>query len=191
MARTASTLCQAPPKGWSRRGAQLLPTWYGIYFLIQPQSFTQTHTLKQTTLYSSWVTCQLYCSFPDTLPQHSKKKKTAPCRNFCLPMQTSVFSFICFTFNVILQGPLNNKHSSFFFLQLKQSGIRRTLRAFLYFICFTFNVILQGPLNKKHRSVHALSYTLSASRLMLSFKAHLTINTDHCMCFLILYLLHV
>ncbi len=87
-----------------------------------------------------------------------------------LPLQTSVFSFICFTFNVILQGPLNNKHRSFIFL------------FFLFFYSLN-RAVSEG--------LCALSYTLSASRLMLSVKAHLTLNTDHCMRFSIFYLLHV
>ncbi len=110
----------------------------------------------------------------------------------CLPLQTSVtlfdffykqsgsrrtlralLYFICFTFNVIHQGPLNNKHRSLYVLSYILSASRLI-------------VIHQGPLNNKHRSLYAISYILSASRLMLSVKAHLTLNTDHCVQLVIL-----
>ncbi len=144
------------------------------------------------------MTCQLYCSFTDTLPQHNKKNSTLqeflPTRadlcNIIIYIFLNKQSGSCRTLNVFLLTCADICNFLFFFFY-KQSSSRRTLRAFLYFICFTFNVIHQGPLNNKHRSLYALSYTLSASRLMSSIKAHLTINTDHCMRFPILYLLHV
>ncbi len=61
---------------------------------------------------------------------------------------------------------------------------RADLCSFLYLL--HINVILYGPLNNKQRSWYALSYILSASRLMLSVKTHLTKDTDHCMRLVIL-----
>ncbi len=110
---------------------------------------------------------------------------------FAYPCRPPYFSLSASRLMLSFKAHLTINTDHCIFLTTLTERYPKDFLRFPIFICFTFNVILQGPLNNKHRSLHALSYTLSASRLMLSFKAHLTINTDHCMRFPILYLLHV